>query len=200
MKMRLPLPLAAPGALRAAGCAAAGAVLLAVTVSACTAGGSGSSVPSVFTPTPSITGPSSAQGTRTPSPAGGSSRSAGASASGTPRASISSRPPVSATATATHTQTPAATHTPTATHLVAPTHSAVPTHSATPASSEFPTAAPETGGGGTAGLQDGLLFGAGGAAVLAGFGALAYRRRLARKFGIHEPAERDPADREPADR
>jgi hypothetical protein len=36
--------------------------------------------------------------------------------------------------------------------------------------------------------------------VLAGLGALAFRRRLARKFGGNEPARRDPADREPADR
>jgi hypothetical protein len=72
-------------------------------------------------------------------------------------------------------------------------------HSSAPATPAFPTAAPETGGGGTAGLQDGLLFGAGGLAVLAGFGTLAYRRRLARKFGIKEPARRDQADRESAD-
>jgi hypothetical protein len=67
-------------------------------------------------------------------------------------------------------------------------------------STAFPTAAPETGGGGTAGLQDGLLFGAGAAAVLAGLGAMAYRRRLARKFGSAKPAPRDPAPREPAPR
>jgi hypothetical protein len=45
-----------------------------------------------------------------------------------------------------------------------------------------------------------LLFGAGGLAVLAGFGALAYRRRLARKFGINERAGGGQADRERADR
>jgi hypothetical protein len=64
----------------------------------------------------------------------------------------------------------------------------------------YPTAAPETGGGGTAGLQDGVLFGVGGAAVLAGLGSLAYRRRLARKFRPSDPAPRDPADRDPANR
>jgi len=64
----------------------------------------------------------------------------------------------------------------------------------------FPTAAPETGGGGTAGLQDGLLFGVGGLAVLAGMGSLAYRRRLARKLREGEPARHSPPDREPADR
>jgi hypothetical protein len=44
------------------------------------------------------------------------------------------------------------------------------------------------------------LFGIGGLAVFAGIGTLAYRRRLARKFGIRESARRDQADREPADR
>jgi hypothetical protein len=65
----------------------------------------------------------------------------------------------------------------------------------------YPVAAPETGGGGTAGLQDGLLFGAGAVAVLAGLGTLAYRRRVTRKLADpRHPAPRDPADREPADR
>ena len=46
--------------------------------------------------------------------------------------------------------------------------------------SYVPTAAPVTGGGGTAGLQDGLLFGLGAAAILAGAGSIVYRRRLTR--------------------
>ena len=45
----------------------------------------------------------------------------------------------------------------------------------------YPVGAPQTGGGGTAGLQDVSLFGIGGAAILAGIGTLAYRRRLSRK-------------------
>jgi hypothetical protein len=68
-------------------------------------------------------------------------------------------------------------------------------------------AAPETGGGGTAGLQDGMLFGIGGAAVLAGLGSLAYRRRVTRKLAAgrktaaaRNPAPPDPIDREPVDR
>jgi hypothetical protein len=61
----------------------------------------------------------------------------------------------------------------------------------------YPTAAPETGGGGTAGLQDGVLFGAGGMAVLVGFGTLAYRRRLSRKFAADHPDPRDPANPDP---
>lgn len=197
--MRLAPPVATPGAWLIAGRTAAGAVLLAVTVSACSGGGS--SVPSTFTPTPQTNGQSSShQGTRTPSPAGQASRSGrsspsssasssapgrgGASASGSPHASSSASSHASSSATAkpAHTGTPA------------------PSHSSAPATPAFPTAAPETGGGGTAGLQDGLLFGVGGLAVLAGFGALAYRRRLARKFGINEPTGRDRADREPADR
>jgi hypothetical protein len=52
-------------------------------------------------------------------------------------------------------------------------------HAAAP--TRFPAGAPQTGGGGTAGLQDVTLFGAGGAAILAGFASLAYRRRLTRK-------------------
>ncbi|HEX9039900.1 MAG TPA: hypothetical protein VF838_02615 [Trebonia sp.] len=64
----------------------------------------------------------------------------------------------------------------------------------------MPTAAPETGGGGTAGLQDGLLFGLGGASVLAGLGFLAVRRRLARRFAPGRPSPRNPAGRDPADR
>jgi hypothetical protein len=43
-----------------------------------------------------------------------------------------------------------------------------------------PTAAPVTGGGGTAGLQDGLLFVLGTAAILAGAGSIIYRRRFTR--------------------
>jgi hypothetical protein len=42
------------------------------------------------------------------------------------------------------------------------------------------TAAPATGGGGTAGIQDGVLFFIGGAAVLAGGASLAYRRKVTR--------------------
>ena len=54
-------------------------------------------------------------------------------------------------------------------------------HATTAPSHHYPVGAPQTGGGGTAGLQDVTLFGAGGAAILAGFASLAYRRRLTRK-------------------
>ncbi|MBV9451463.1 MAG: LPXTG cell wall anchor domain-containing protein [Streptosporangiaceae bacterium] len=43
------------------------------------------------------------------------------------------------------------------------------------------TAPPATGGGGTAGLQDGSLFALGGVAILAAAGSLGYRRKLTRK-------------------
>jgi hypothetical protein len=56
-----------------------------------------------------------------------------------------------------------------------------PFYGTAPSASPFPSAAPDTGGGGTAGFQDALLFGLGVAALLAGAGSLAYRRRLTRK-------------------
>ena len=57
-----------------------------------------------------------------------------------------------------------------------PTTSASATQSASP----VPVGPPSTGGGGTAGVQDILLFGLGGAALLAGAGSLVYRRRTLR--------------------
>ena len=190
MKMRLTKPGAAQGAWPIAGHWAAGAVLLAVTVAACTGGGS-SSVPRVSTP--SVSGqasPTTHATTRTPSPSGGSTstRTGGASTSPAAHPNASGSPH---TSTSTST-TRSATTSPTAAPSSAPV-----TYTSTPT---FPTAAPETGGGGTAGLQDGLLFGIGGAAVLLGIGSLAYRRRLARKFGTKRSTPRDPVDREPADR
>jgi hypothetical protein len=56
-----------------------------------------------------------------------------------------------------------------------------PVYGTTPSANPFPYAAPATGGGGTAGFQDALLLGLGVAALLAGAGNLAYRRRLTRK-------------------
>jgi hypothetical protein len=203
MKMRLTPPVAAHGAWLIAGRSAAGAVLLAVTVSACTGGSS--SVPSIFTPTPQTSGQSSSQpgGTRTPSPTGEASRSsadAAASASASARAAASARASASASA---HASASASSHAAATSSAARASDSPAPTrtvtHTAAPATL-FPTAAPETGGGGTAGLQDGVLFGVGGAAVLVGLGTLAYRRRLARKFGIGEPARPDRTDREPVDR
>jgi hypothetical protein len=44
----------------------------------------------------------------------------------------------------------------------------------------FPTVAPVTGGGGTAGFQDAGLAVLGGTAIAAGLGSIAYRRRMTR--------------------
>ena len=194
MKMRLTKPSAAPGAWLIAGRSAAGAVLIVIAVSACTGGGSGSSVPSIFTPTAPTSGHASASGSRTPSPAGGATSSGKAGASTSPTAHPSS---ADSHASASASSKPSATTAPSsapATHATAPV-----THTSAPVSPAYPTAAPETGGGGAAGLQDGLLFGLGGLAVFAGLGSLAYRRRLARKFGAGQRTPQTPPDREPAD-
>lgn len=78
--------------------------------------------------------------------------------------------------------------TPTGSHSARSANSASPSPSATPTSqptrsasaspTHYPTMPPSTGGGGTAGLQDGLLFAAGGAAILLGAGSLVYRRKV----------------------
>ena len=57
---------------------------------------------------------------------------------------------------------------------VAPT---APTVAPTVPVTTVPTAPPATGGGGTAGLQDAVLFGIGGAALLVGSGSIVYRIR-----------------------
>lgn len=63
-----------------------------------------------------------------------------------------------------------------------PSATASASPSATPGHSDSPvvTAAPATGGGGTAGFQDGPLLGLGAAAIVAGAGSIAYRRRVMR--------------------
>ena len=77
----------------------------------------------------------------------------------------------------TSSNTPGVT-TPTATPVATVTQTV--TVPAATATSFVPTAAPVTGGGGTAGLQDGLLFVLGAAAILAGVGSILYRRRFTR--------------------
>jgi hypothetical protein len=179
MNVRLTPPAGARGAWLIAGRSAAGAVLLAVTLAACSGG---STSKPVFTPTPETSGHVSPTGapTRTPSPSGGDS---------TP-----TKEPTAPPTTATGEPSPTATHDPTITVTPTPT----PTHTVTVTA--YPTAAPQTGGGGSAGLQDGLLLGVGGVAVVAGLGSLAFRRRLRRKLGADGATPRDPASREPADR
>jgi hypothetical protein len=75
--------------------------------------------------------------------------------------------------TTTTTPTPTPTRTTTAT--------ATPTPTITRTVTAYPTAAPVTGGGGTAGFQGGLLLVVGIAAILAGAVGIAYRRRLRRR-------------------
>jgi hypothetical protein len=109
----------------------------------------------------------------------GTSASGGASAtpSGSfftavaPGSSASPSASPSASASASPSATPATT---------APVVIGSPSPSASPSPSQVPIGAPSTGGGGTAGVQDILLFGLGGAALLAGAGSLAYRRRAMR--------------------
>jgi fibronectin-binding protein 1 len=177
--------------------ATAGTMLLGVTVAACT-GGSASSTPSIFTPSPSVTSTSTGTATKTPTIGGGGGASTGkatSAASGratatdkpsdkptaTPRASSSARATPRATAKATPTSHPATT---------------APAHTPVPSATRFPNGAPQTGGGGTAGLQDGTLFGAGAVAILAGLGSLTYRRRVRRKHRADAAA--DLADDQPA--
>jgi len=90
-------------------------------------------------------------------------------------------PTPTGTATPTSTSTPTTSASPDQSATPTPTQSSLPP-SPTPSSSPspFPTVAPATGGGGTAGFQDGLLLAVGAAAILAGAGSLAYRRRLLR--------------------
>ena len=150
MKVRTTTGGTTVGAKLTALCWGALTLLVPVAVSACSGGSSSS--PTVPTFTPSVT--------TTSVPASGTTPSDGTT-----------------TATTTATATPGvasgsavATHTATATATV----------TITPTPTQIPTVAPVTGGGGTAGLQDGLLFGVGAAAILAGAGSIAYRRRLTR--------------------
>jgi hypothetical protein len=98
----------------------------------------------------------------TPPSAGPSSFSPGASVSPTPSSSDSSQESTSGTPTPSPSET----------------QSVTPSPSPSPSPSPVPVAAPATGGGGTAGFQDISLLVLGGAAVLAGAGSLAYRRRI----------------------
>ena len=100
-----------------------------------------------------------------------------------PSGSSSSGTATSNASAGTHATTPN-------THATTPsTHATTPTPTATTVSPSpvptttyyYPTGAPQTGGGGTAGLQDGLVFVLGGAAIAAGLGSLAYRRKFTRR-------------------
>ena len=136
--------------LSAIGCATV-TVLASASVAACTSG------------TPSATPPSL-------SPGGTPTRTRPATPTASPSVTVT------VTSTPTPSTSPSASETPTPTPTPSHTHSPAPS----PSPSTFPTAAPETGGGGTAGFQDTVLVGLGGAAILAGAGSIAYRRRALR--------------------
>jgi hypothetical protein len=108
----------------------------------------------------------------------GSTPSAGPSVSFSPGGTGPPTPSSSVSSTATDSASASASPTPTET--VSPTPSPTPTKTHHASASPVPAAAPATGGGGTAGFQDPLLFGLGGAAILAGAGSMVYRRRVIR--------------------
>jgi len=156
MKARITIPGTAGSAkLTVVSCATL-MVLVSAAVSACT-GPSSSSVPAIF----SSPG-SSAKATHTSTSTATATATSSETASGTP----TSTP----TNTATSTQTPTPTTTSPSAQPPTPT-----------TTTYYPTAAPQTGGGGTAGLQNGLAIGLGGTAIVAGLGGLAYRRKLTRR-------------------
>jgi hypothetical protein len=170
-----------PTAVLRVGRAAAAAALLAVAVAACSGGGSPSSVPSIVTPGPHVTtSPASGRASRTPSPSSGSTGKSSATVKPTSSAQATSTSTATSTATAAPAHRPAAAASATGKATPRPTPK-VTHHATTTPTQHYPVGPPQTGGGGTAGLQDVTLFGAGGAAILAGFASLAYRRRLTRK-------------------
>ena len=128
-------------------------MLACVALSACT---SGSPPVTVLSPTAGGSGGVSSTATSTASAGASSSTSAGESAnaaeSSSESASGSASPPAS--------------------------ESPSPEPSPSPSPSPVPTGAPVTGGGGTAGFQDAGLAVLGGAAIVAGLGSIAYRRRI----------------------
>ena len=153
MKLRSTTAGTVLGARLTAVCWGALTLLVPAAVAACSSNSTSTPTVPTFTPTVSTTATAPASAGSTP--ADGSTTSPG-----TPGVTTSSPAPHTATATATATVTI--------------------TPGASESASKIPSAAPVTGGGGTAGLQDGMLFGVGAAAIVAGAGSIAYRRRLTR--------------------
>jgi hypothetical protein len=143
-------------------------LIASVVISGCTTSSSSTTpaisttAPNIFSPTVTASGPaSSTAGAVTPSPV--------------------TSPSALPTVTSTVTSTPAATRTATVTPTPTPTPTPTRTVTARPSASHYPTAAPPTGGGGTAGFQDTLVLVLGIAAILFGTGSIAYRRRLRKR-------------------
>ena len=94
---------------------------------------------------------------------------------GSSSVSVSPSPSASASASAS----PSASPSPSDSSSPSPEPSASPSPSPV-VTTPFPTVAPVTGGGGTAGFQDAGLAVLGGLAIAAGLGSIAYRRRMTR--------------------
>ena len=133
-------------------------MLACVALSACTSGPASTPPPSTFIPSAgaSSTATGTASGGASPETTTSTSASASSSASTTTSASTSASPSTS----------PSESETPS------------PEPSPSPSPSPVPDGAPVTGGGGTAGFQDAGLAVLGGAAIVAGLGGIAYRRRI----------------------
>src|SRR5258708_17417270 len=136
------------------------AILASAAISACTTSSSSAALPTSSSPSVALPTSSPVRGA-SPAPAASSSRTAGV---GQPGASASPSVTPSATPSATPSVPPSASPAVTESHSTSP----------------IPTAPPATGGGGTAGFQDTLLLGLGGAAILVGAGSIAYRRKVIR--------------------
>lgn len=112
---------------------------------------------------------SACSGSGTSSPPAVFSPAVTGSPSASPSPSASASPSASPSPSAPSTQSPT------------PAAIAAPVPTITYTYTYYPTQAPVTGGGGTAGFQDAGLAVLGGAAIAAGLGSIAYRRRLTRK-------------------
>lgn len=177
MKARIIAPGTAAGARLTAGSCAILAVLVSALVCACSP--SGSPAPDISPSSSISTGvhPTTATVPPTPSHASKSAPAAGGHASKSlPAASPSDSP----TPSQSPTHRPSAAPTKSEPAKSAPTKSAAPGRGGHRTHSRIPAGAPATGGGGTAGLQNGTLLGIGAAAILVGLAALGYRRRLTR--------------------
>jgi hypothetical protein len=97
----------------------------------------------------------------------------------TPAVTGSSSVSVSPSPSASASASPSASPSPSDSSSPSPEPSASPSPSPV-VTTPFPTVAPVTGGGGTAGFQDAGLAVLGGTAIAAGLGSIAYRRRMTR--------------------
>jgi hypothetical protein len=174
MKVRITVPGTRLSARLTALCWGALTLLAPVAVSACSGGGSSS--PSVPTFSPSVTISPTVTHTGT-GPASGGTTTPGSGVTTTPASGGTTTPASGGT---TSPGTPGVASSAPPTHTATAIATATVTVTATATSGVVPTAAPVTGGGGTAGLQDGLLLSLGAAAILAGVGSIIYRRRLTR--------------------